>query len=359
MFRYNYIGNTIARLINLNGSPLQVELQPGIHCAGFRCPYCYGKDQKIFKDLVQIKDIEKLLIDIKGKLEFFAIGGIVTDPQTYPYFNDLIKIISDYGFKFGISTKGNLINENIIKTLSDKTHFDSFINFSIDAPNNEIYCKQRGWEKVEPLYDQIKYIVKKLHNRCQKNSSKLRIKVSYLLFNVNAKEEYFDKFVRDFENITSEIRFSIPQTPNTHPPIGYLTKNEINETLTLLNKFKNNDKVVVLPFTKSEHSKSFNKCWAQQFNVTIDSSGNAYPCPQVSTKYYSHLIIGNIKEQSLWEIWNSQKRKNLFNADVDKVMRCRVCDRKDETINIELTKIITPDLYSMYDLGIKNDKHRT
>ena len=64
-----------------------------------------------------------------------------------------------------------------------------------------------------------------------------------------------------------------------------------------------------------------------------------FPCPQIALKDYASLSIGNISKDRFWNIWDSEKRKRMLRMLVND-MRCRVCDRKDETINKELDKLM-------------------
>ncbi|NQV18418.1 MAG: radical SAM protein [Armatimonadetes bacterium] len=340
MFRYNYTGSFISRLMNVVDIPLQVELQPGINCGEYHCPYCYGKGQKLNEGLLSLSDYETLLSDLKSKPQFLALGGIASDPLTYSHFAGLLELVIGKGFKFGISTKGHFLNDEIIHVLSNSLNDDCFINFSVDASNNQIYNQMRSVKSGQNYYDLVRKNINKLNEECKRKKSKLRIKVSYLLFTINAGEKKIDKFIDDFYKIVDEIRFSIPQYPNEAQAKGFLDEREIDRIFQILNKY-NDDKITILPFNKSEHDRSFDKCVAQRFNITIDKAGYVYPCPQVTTKNYSQLILGNIKNESIWNIWNSQKRHSMFEYNVDTEMKCRVCDRKDEIINIDINKILS------------------
>jgi radical SAM protein with 4Fe4S-binding SPASM domain len=261
--------------------------------------------------------------------------------MTYPKFPELLKLVIDNGYKFGISTKGIFMTEQIIDILSSGPHEDCFVNFSIDAANSRVYNSLRGVKANDDHFKRVHDKISALKTACDKRGCKLRVKASYLIFSENSNEEYFDLFVSLYKDLVSEIRFSIPQVPNVAQPIGYLDTLKAKEIRRAIHaKYLDEEKIVVLEFDQSEHDRSFDKCWAQRFNLTVDRAGYVYPCPQVATKNYSNLIFGNITEQSILDIWNSEERKILFNADVDCEMKCRVCDRKDEAINIELNKLL-------------------
>ena len=73
--------------------------------------------------------------------------------------------------------------------------------------------------------------------------------------------------------------------------------------------------------------------------MTIDKTGNLYPCPQVAVSPYGHLAYGNLRSGSLTSLLQSHERRQSFERDVTRDMRCRICDRKDEAINYRLERL--------------------
>ena len=61
---------------------------------------------------------------------------------------------------------------------------------------------------------------------------------------------------------------------------------------------------------------------------------------------YSNLAYGNIRDSSIKEILTSNSRIDLLSQDIDSDMKCRVCDRKDEKVNLELSRIFNNRLPS-------------
>jgi len=343
MFKYNYVADLFDGLVKNASFPMQVELHPGPACA-FNCRYCYGKSQRLNEGLLTIEEYSNLLDAIAGKTHLIDISGIASEPMTYPHFYQLLSLIKEKGFNFGIHTKGYKLNKKLIKLLHSGKTRGSFITLSVDSANRKIYNALHGIKEDSVLYDNVLEKIAMLKAEKIKSNSELRINITYLLFKDNSKKKNIEKFIRTFEPYADILRFSIPQVPNQVPPVEYLKGKEIPDTLTMLKDYEN-DKVVVLKFDYSEHNESFNTCWSQRFNVTIDKAGNVFPCPQVATSVYNHIRYGNIKEQDIWKVWESKRRANILNMRVNEEMKCRVCDRKDENINIELEKILNPNKY--------------
>jgi radical SAM protein with 4Fe4S-binding SPASM domain len=293
--------------------------------------------------LLTIDGYAKLLEDLIGKTNLIEISGIGTDPITYPYFCQLVSLIKERNFNFGIHTKGFKLTKELCKLLNSGNTEGNYITISLDSGFRELYNVLHGSPKYSKIFDHIVKQMGILKKEKEQNNSKLRINISYLLFKDNSNVEHIQKFIEIFEPLTDVLRFSIPQVPNKAKPIGYLSPDEIDAVLDILKNFEK-ENIIVLNFGNSEHDTNFKRCWAQRFNLTIDKAGNVFPCPQVALSDYNHLRYGNLRDKTIWEIWNSKKRKEILGMYVDD-MKCLVCDRKDENINIELDKILDQDKY--------------
>jgi len=344
MFNYNYVADLIDRLVKNVNYPMQVELHPGPDCGKIHCRYCYGKLQKANNGLLTIDEYAKLLDDLKGKTHLIDISGITTDPISYPFFYELISLLKEREFHFGIHTKGFNLNQNLSHMLNSGITEGNFITISLDSANHETYNLLHGIKKGENVFEFVKDQIKILNNEKVKMNSNLRINLGYLLFKENSKEEHIQEFINTFGQFADVLRFSIPQYPNKAKPIGYLDEQEILNVFSMLKKYET-EKIRVLKFDYSAHDQSFNTCWSQRFNITIDKAGFVFPCPQVASFEYNTISYGNIKKQNVWEIWSSGIRAQVLNMRINEEMQCRVCDRKDENINIELEKILNPNKY--------------
>lgn len=335
----------IERLVEMNNYPLQVELHPGPHCGPFQCTYCYSKGQRLTDGLLSINDYSRLLDDLMLKPPFIEISGIGSDPLSYPDFYLLLKLIKERGFAFGIHTKGYFLNRELIKLLNTEPTKGTYITVGVDSATPSIYNELHGLPPKSNIYDMINKKIFCLYNEKMKRRSGLQINITYLLFNNNSSKEQIDKFIHTFRKHSDVVRFSIPQVPNMAEPVHFLDRKEIDETFELLRYFED-DNVAVLNFRESTHDENLQFCWAQRFNATIDKSGNVFPCPQVALGDYLNLRLGNIKERRFWDIWNSEERERMLEMSV-KDMKCRVCDRKDENINRELSELLKTNRYCL------------
>ena len=346
MFNYNYVGSLLARLFRENGYTLQLELHPGGHCGPLHCKYCYGLDQSLCEGMLTIKDYERLFEELTNNETFIEISGIRSDPLSYPFFLNLIRLIKNGMHTFGIHTKGYFLNNSLIKLLNSETEKNNYITISVDSANNRVYNMLHGIPVQDKrVFNVVKRNILNIYEEKLRSNSNLRINLSYLLFKNNSSKEHIEEFLSSFGDHSDIIRFSVPQVPNVGKAENFLDWNEIERTFELLKNYEN-PKVKVLGFIESTREK-FSYCWAQRFNATIDKSGNVFPCPQVALEQYLHLIWGNIRQDSLTNIWNSEKRKKMLKMHVDE-MNCRVCDRKDLCINVELNRIMDSERFLLH-----------
>lgn len=340
-YRYNYVGDLIERLVQNNGYPLQLELHPGMHCGPFDCIYCYGKQQKLCDGLMSISDYSNLFDELNGHQIFVEMSGIKSDPLSYPDFIALLKLVKEKRYNFGIHTKGYLLNDRLIELLTTDSDVQGYITIGVDSANPSAYNELHGLNPASKVYEITE---KKILNLCEekiRKRSSLKINLAYLLFRNNSSEDQIKQFINTFGNYVDVIRFSIPQVPNVAEPVLFLNGRAIQETLNMFRKYHNGSvaAITVLSFQQSKHDNSFEFCWSQRFNATIDKAGNVFPCPQVALMNYEKLSLGNVLKEQFWSIWNSEKRKKMLSLPVDS-MNCRVCDRKDESINKELNKLL-------------------
>ena len=179
------MGDLLRRLIKRSTVIPQVELHPGNHCWTFKCRYCYGKGQTVDENTLTINDYAQLLEDLVGKTDLIEISGIKTDPLTYPDIYELLKLVKEKKFQFGIHTKGFFLNEAISELLNTFPTEGNYITFGIDASDRDTYNDLHELPKNSNVFLKVKQNISSLYKNKIKNKSKLRINLTYLLFKKN------------------------------------------------------------------------------------------------------------------------------------------------------------------------------
>jgi len=224
------------------------------------------------------------------------------------------------------------------KALNETPCEGSYITISINADSFDVYNKLHGLDSNSQVFEELKRKIENLYLQKTNKDSKLKINLAYLLMVDNSSKEQIKNFIETFQLYADNFQFSIPQVPNVAQPTGYLQSREILKISKMLENL-GNGKVTMLNSRNTKHCNTFNYCWAQRFNATIDKAGNVFPCPQVALNDYRNLIWGNIKEKHFRNIWSSPERLSMQQMLVDD-MNCRVCNRKDEKINIKFNKMM-------------------
>ncbi len=337
--------------INRNNLDLisQVEFQPGFHCDLYRCPHCYGNGQNLMDGDLELRHYISVLDEIKEQVPLIQISGVKTEPLTNPITSDIIQEIKNRNFGCGLHTKGYRLNSDIIDLLTDDVEDrESFITVSIDANESDEYIKLHDIDtsrkdalgiKAENYFQIVANNIEKLWMVRESKNSKLRINIALLILDGNHSIDKLNTFIDLFQKYTDVIRFSIPQNTNTGSE-PYLSSNRRQLIKTLRQNYGDDRKIKILTATDSDHNTYFAKCYAQLFQAVIDKAGNVFPCPQTAVKEYRNLIYGNIKNSSFSEIIFSRQREAIKESEVDKELECRICDRKDEEINIVMEQLL-------------------
>lgn len=330
--------------------PIQIEIHPGIHCDLYRCPHCYGHKQHPLKgSLFSVDDLARALDDVAHLDPTIILAGVVTEPLTRSDAPALIRAVRQRNLRLGLYTKGNRLGPEVIEELLPGSS-ECFVTFSVDAvdsktystihdipPNRrDSYAHRRG----EDYFDAVVENIRKLREARDQVGSPVQVRVALLMFESTANEATVDAAVEIFTPIADIVRFSFPQNRNDGQRPGTLPSDRAGLLKSLAEKYQGHPQVRILQGTaEPTRSSSFRLCHIQRFQVVIDKSGNLFPCPQVAVSPYSHLSFGNLRDAPFKELLRSDVRLSKFRLDVDKDMKCRICDRKDEAANIVLDRL--------------------
>jgi radical SAM protein with 4Fe4S-binding SPASM domain len=334
--------------------PVFTEFVPDLRCT-FRCPTCpYGGWKK--SKGIWIKDGQKvnpktsstsmdwetmrLLIDkcAERKVALLWTGG--GDPTFNECFIDGIKYARSKGLHNASYTNGSLLNEDKINVLFDNKV--AFLRYSIDDLKNHDsfhgYNIKEGYlQKVE---NNLKYTA---YKRLQSETG-TRCRISIIFDKRNVKNLIFtaESIVQIVEDVgggidDALIRPLIYYGKETSKQLGM---DVLREAASLLNGEgevrhileRNGIKVNVgfeLFKLWTENSitheefwkKGFSTCLASGFFGQVAPDGKMYLCTEKNGD--PEYEIGDLSKQSLVEIWQSEKRKQVL-AKVNNT-KCTSC----------------------------------
>lgn len=270
------------------------------------CPTTYLKRNKNELDFELFKKVVDEISYYKSLIRFIGYD----EPLLYSRIKDVIQYVKAKNLLLHLTTNGSLLNKEIIETIVD-TRVDSII-FSFQGFTKEEYCTMRN---VKPdTYQKVINNIRLLYNSRQDN--KLSIKITTTITDRDNPEDK-DKFIKAHLNYADEVQIS----GFTHLiPIGQLFgKNDVWEKLKI-NKPK---KIAKL------------NCFIPNYEMIIRADGNVYPC---CSAFNEDLLIGNIKEDTLFDIWHSKRakeiRETVGRGDLERYQDCTVCPIRYEHENI-------------------------
>lgn len=277
--------------------PLQLDFELNDNC-NLHCNMCILSAKKKAKaayfPIDKFKDIVKN--GVKKGLSALDLS-FLNEPLIRVDLPELIKFSKEAGvLDIGFNTNSMLLDDDYSDALlkSGLTR----IQFSVDAHSPEIYNKIR----VGGNYNKVKNnILSFIHKKNRKRIKGLLTAVSFIRMSVNEHEkEDFTQFWKD--------------------KVDYIIFREyLNPSIGNSANFKDKKRL----FAKQRHvAKKFrcNKPWQR---LIVRTDGTVLPC---CVSFSTHLPMGNIFRDKIYDIWNSNKMKELRKIHKDgDFFRNKVC----------------------------------
>lgn len=269
-FRANYHK---AEKLEILKNPPQIDIELNAGC-NMSCPFCWHGYNKIKNKTMPVSTYKKIIDEaVRFGLKSLKLTYI-NEPLLRHDLEDCIK----YAKKSGILnvymvTNGVLLNKKRYDRLIDSGITKVFC--SIDAVTEETYNKQRLSGKFEQVVNNIKGFIDRRNERGLKFPL---VRVSFVRNKLNKHEEL--SFKKTWENIADLV---VIQNMTEVPDV---------KTGLRLNKSITNQNGCAFPFKQ----------------LVVDTYGDILPCCKMGGK---KLALGNIKNMTLEQAWNSKKMKHL------------------------------------------------
>ena len=270
---------------------LQVELH---QICNLRCPSCTigMPESAVAKKYVTDKhidwDLYKKIILEGEKYGCPALNPQgVNEPLLSPDMEDHIKFASQHGF-FDIMMNSNatLLSEERAKKLLDCGL--TRLRFSLDSATEETYKKVR----VGGKYDSVMKNIERFIEMRNASGSKLPIVgVNFVRMSVNQHEE--ELFIKKWENKADFIAFQEFMPPDTEFDYSSMFPSDS------------------IYHTDMREGFNCQQPWQRFF---IHNTGEVCPC---CAWFSSELSLGNVSEQSLYDLWHSEKMNSLRSIHKD------------------------------------------
>lgn len=268
--------------------PFMVDIELTNHC-NFCCKFCGQNDMKREKGFMEVYLFEKI-VDECAKQEVPIRLIRWGEPLLHPDVIEFCRYAKKKKVPVHITTNGSLLTDDMIKEFIDMK-LDSII-FSMQGATKERYEQMRG-DHYDLLQDNIdKFLL------IRKNKHKPFIQVTSTMTDETPEE--IDEFIKHWSIVDS-----------------------VQVGKTNLSRVKVDGKLKKQETIKKE----YRPCTEVYQKLSVDWDGKVSCC---CSDWDRFMTVGDIKDNTLKEIWNSSKRlkefrKILDNMEHNKLEMCKNC----------------------------------
>ncbi|ADL50708.1 radical SAM/SPASM domain-containing protein [Clostridium cellulovorans] len=312
------------------------------HNCNFRCIYCFNNSGEA--KTVQLNTNEWLEV-IKQARELGIVKCTVSggEPMLHPGFFDILRAITDSGMSVYICTNGSLVDENVVKQFKEIGL--PCVQFSLDAGTPEIHDKMATVKGTYPkVINAIKLLV----------GAGIDVYIKSVITPVN----YSD--ISNLIDLCSELgvkqlvldRFDLSNAGRGGTELFMTRKQELDLEDLVQTKIKELSGKMILK------AATVQRCWSGEDNIVVCGafrrSINILPNGDISVCEklieVPEMTAGNVKDNTLEEIWNSKKVSDIVNPSKDIIDEpCKTCEHLDHchTGCYALSLLVSENPYSI------------
>lgn len=266
----------------------------------FKCDFCFHKYRQSAGTALSRELFDKIVKDMEDFEEPFKTVHLYNlgEPLINSNIADFTRALKDRHVAeiTQITTNGSLLtkqmSEDLVAAGLDR------ITFSIYGLDDATYKKFSSAQiSFNSLLDNIRYFYS------VRGDCKVHVKITGDYFNEQQKKE----FISLFKGMADT--YYIDNAVNLWPDLVTVKEQDQEHMYGMLDTVENN-RICPQPF----------------YQMVIHSDGTVSPC---CTDYDKKLIVGDIREKSLKEIWNGEQyqalRKCILQDDLKEGMLCRKC----------------------------------
>jgi len=348
----------------------KLVIKPTLACIAncLTCAYRRELHKELKKSrMLSFEDWKKILAEANNLgVETLDISG--GEPTLYKQLPDFIRIGRNYGWKVNVNSNGGLITERYAEELLEAGL--NSIHISLYSPTSEVHDNMRRskglWLKatsgikifaaLEKKYPEFKIRTQTLLCRENYKSFADLLELHYKLGSHGIALAYLEgDFEKKYLLNESEIQYF---KENVIPKaVEFCEKLDIDVRDRAIHVIKNiflENNLSISEWANGIYqpkNKNIPLCQRPKDFTILLANGDVHPCNMI--EYTHEPVMGNLFDNSLTEIWYSEKwnnfRENLFE-------KCELCP-----INLYMSVPLKPDLLSSkfqrsYVTRIKNSK---
>ena len=304
--------------------PIHVEISPTSVC-NMNCDWCISsylrKNEHIDKDLLLmfIEDFKNL----GGKAIGWSGGG---EPTCYPHLKEAVLKADELGLKQGLFTNG-LIPEDLMEVIGTKM---TWVRFALDTTNKSAFCEK-------------KHVPSHVFDDVLRNLEWIRYYPARVVVNAEL-DKWNATHMGDVVDTAFELGADVVQIRPVLPR-PYMTQEGVDRAfyqrqismLIDLEAESKGDKQIFISWDKfltfttaNPKEQRYDSCQYHHFFCVLNANGDLGVCMYRLDD--DNFIFGNIYDNKLEEIWNSEKRKKVIkycNEDIE-FDKCQICCKGHE-----------------------------
>jgi len=318
--------------------PLFIELTS--HC-NFRCSFCPDDIMTRERGYMDFGLVEKIFYDIKrDNLVTYVIPSLMGEPMLHPRFFDFLDLAKRNDIKVHLITNASLLfSDEKIEKLFSSGLWELVLSYQI--PWKDLFymrkAKTLDWNTYREII--INIICKKFEKR-----AKTALEIHFLDtidnsirgMNFISNAEEMMTVIDEWKPIVEKIaeRFCLNSKIHEYTldkvkkrirnNIEYTTKFEVLPAVYLVLKktvFYGN---YLIPEGIIVREKLRGRCFAPFKSLAILWNGDCTFCCQ---DFNGELVVGNIREKSLEEIWNGERLNKIRNEMERNILSNKFCQR--------------------------------
>lgn len=313
---------------NLGIEPLQAASIRVTMACNLKCKQCYALAGNRLENEMSLEEIKKIIDDLKklGAMRIFFTGG---EPFARHDILEILKYADENNFAMYISTNGTFINPNIIQKLKSLKHLRTF-QISIDGLE-KLHDSIRGvGGTFKKAIETIKIAVRELKN------TKIAIISTLMKDNLEETEKIFKLALRLNVDTFGIVDLYPVKRSVEAEEVSALQKNKIFKKLSEIYKKEKPKKLrlgllippAIIPQSLKEIEYGCGYVCSFPSLLGIGANGDVAPCDGLLN--FKSFILGNIRKNSLKDMWNHsimKKLRNIEKTDLGGV--CKKCKHLD------------------------------
>jgi radical SAM protein with 4Fe4S-binding SPASM domain len=329
---FKYLGNPDYKTVRLS-YPISINMELTMKCYT-NCLYCYANRNLRDKSMLTMSEIKNVIKQAKqnGVYHIDINGG---DVLLHPDIKEILYELVVNGYSPLVSTKTILSKDIIDYIISLKK---VRLQISLDSVNPEVLHKLIGapFNYITEMSKALAYLSK------LQFSTQINVVLTKYNSDIADIQKLLDYIAR-YKTI-KEVRFN-PCGCSLYKK-GFkemiLSARQMQSILTKIEEMKINYPDLIIKFSsfdnKEDYGKQYRKnlffkralCTGGTRSAILLPNGDMTICEELYD--YPQFILGNVRKNSIEEVWNSAKAINLYKSPVnsDSASVCKDCSSQTE-----------------------------